>query len=611
MRKKRILLPLSLLKPYQLLTTALWKQKFTVMGQTMLSILVVMSEGLGIGLVLLVLGSSPKLAENLTKLPTVQALLHLTSALSIPTRIQLAVLVLIVVILGRSGLQYGQNLVGLKLKKLIEGDLNRMLLYNLYRLPIVSLQKKQSGNILALFTQHCRRIGQIVQTTNLVIANLVVLFFYCMAALFISWPMTLVSIALLAPMALLIKPVLGRRQRLKARRTRDLVKGVMALLHENLAAMKVIHIFNRQQWGVDRTQAAMEAMYQAEFQSEKLASQNKPLFTFFITVSISIILLVGSVLPISSQALIIPQMVVFLLIAFRLMIPVSTFTTFMAQLGQIRPLLEEITKFITSCEQQALPDGNRMFSGLQREISLKNIEFRYDLNGPLVLKGINVTILAGRTVAVVGPSGSGKTSLIHMITRLYDPVQGQVFVDGIDLRCYQVGSWRERVAVVNQDLFLFHATIWENLRFAKPSASCDEMIAACKMALAHDFIMSMPHGYDTLLEERGMRLSGGQRQRIALARAFLIDADLLILDEATSELDSLTEEAIHTCLKAHHPGRGLLIITHRLSTIQGCDHIIVLDNGQVLEEGSHEELMAKSSIYSTFFQAQHRGITPL
>ena len=226
--------------------------------------------------------------------------------------------------------------------------------------------------------------------------------------------------------------------------------------------------------------------------------------------------------------------------------------------------------------------------------------------GKHALADINLAIPAGSTVGFVGPSGAGKTTLASLVARLYDPTQGEVRVDGIDARQMSVPALRSHLAVVTQETFLFHATVLENLRYGKPSASQKEVEAAARRARVHDVIKALPDGYHTLVGERGYRFSGGERQRLAIARAILKNPRVLILDEATSSLDWLAEQQVQAALAPLLMGRTSLIIAHRLSTIRNADLIVVIDEGRIVERGTHEQLLAQAGLYAWMWWAQAR-----
>jgi subfamily B ATP-binding cassette protein MsbA len=251
-----------------------------------------------------------------------------------------------------------------------------------------------------------------------------------------------------------------------------------------------------------------------------------------------------------------------------------------------------------------LKDGETQFETFNDVISLNNLTFHYDQSEPAVLGNISIKIPKDQFTAVVGPSGGGKSTLVNLIARLYDCQEGSIMVDGVDLKQLDIASWRTKLAVVSQDSFVFNDTVWSNLRFADQSANDEQIIQAAKLANAHKFINELPEKYDTILGDRGVRLSGGQQQRIAIARAMLADPQLLILDEATSSLDSETERAIQNAIEQFGSNRTVLAIAHRLSTIRAADNIIVLDGGEVVQQGTHDMLMQQGGLYQKLVQMQ-------
>jgi len=245
---------------------------------------------------------------------------------------------------------------------------------------------------------------------------------------------------------------------------------------------------------------------------------------------------------------------------------------------------------------------------IRGEVGLNNVGFSYagqdssgtgsSSTGRATLRGIDVTVPAGHSLAIVGETGSGKTTLSYLIPRLYDVTSGSVTIDGTDVRDLAFDTLADAVGVVSQETYLFHSSVAENLRFAKPSATDEEIVAAAKVAQIHDHLMSLPDGYDTIVGERGYRFSGGEKQRLAIARAVLRDPPILVLDEATSALDTQTEQAVQEAIDAASAGRTTITIAHRLSTIAGADEIIVLDHGEIAERGTHAELLALGGHYA-------------
>lgn len=245
----------------------------------------------------------------------------------------------------------------------------------------------------------------------------------------------------------------------------------------------------------------------------------------------------------------------------------------------------------------------------QGEIQFENVSFSYKNGEERVLSNINLTIEKGKTVAIVGPSGAGKSTLCHLIPRFYEIDDGRIMIDGTDIRDIRLKSLRANIGLVQQDVFLFTGTIKDNILYGKPSASEEEVTEAAKKARIHDFIMTLPNGYDTYIGEKGVMLSGGQKQRISIARIFLKNPAILILDEATSALDNETEALVQESLNDLSRGRTSLIIAHRLSTVKNADEILVLTNEGIVERGKHQELLSQDGLYSQLYNSQFEGLT--
>ncbi len=277
----------------------------------------------------------------------------------------------------------------------------------------------------------------------------------------------------------------------------------------------------------------------------------------------------------------------------------TSIQTNLAAFDRVLDLMEEPLEYATQTRHDSI-DPNTV----RGAFSFRDVWFRYNKDAKGVLEGVNLEIEAGQTVALVGPSGAGKTTMLQLLARFFDPDKGTIEFDGRDLSTLNVDQYRDLLAIVDQDLFLFDGPLRDNIAYARPDASDDEVIAAAKLAAAHEFISEFPDGYATHVGERGVKLSGGQRQRIAIARAALADPQVLLLDEATSHLDSESEEKVQEGLRNLAKGRTTFIIAHRLSTVRDADRILVLDQGRVVEDGTHQELVDSRGRYFELLEAQ-------
>jgi subfamily B ATP-binding cassette protein MsbA len=298
--------------------------------------------------------------------------------------------------------------------------------------------------------------------------------------------------------------------------------------------------------------------------------------------------------------------VTFLILLYRLHPRIRQLEGDRVALSAYSASVEEVKRLLDETDKPYLRGGARVPASIEREIRLENVSLRYDAKENGALEDVSCSIKIGQTTALVGPSGAGKSSLINLICRFYDPSSGRVLVDGVPLPELDLAWWRNQVALVSQDIVLFNASVAENIRYGKLDATHEELLEAARKAHALEFIEGMPDGFKTPLGDWGLRLSGGQRQRLALARAFVRDPKILILDEATNSLDLISEKVIQDALEEFGHSRTVLIIAHRISTIEHADKVIVLDKGKIAESGSVNELLVKGGLFSRFYKLQHR-----
>jgi subfamily B ATP-binding cassette protein MsbA len=375
---------------------------------------------------------------------------------------------------------------------------------------------------------------------------------------------------------------------------------------ESLSAMKLIRVFAKESETQAQYQEILDRLQNLLFRSGVVSGLTGPSLGIVNALALGF-LLVGSTwfFPTDPPETWLGLLVPFFLLVYRLIGPISSFSSMRISISTMIPDLRALIYFLNREDKPFLENGDIRFEVLNDNIRFENVQFAYDLEGEEeVIQGVSFTIPKSQMTAIVGPSGAGKTTLVDLIVRLYDPQHGRIVVDDVDLRDFDIHSWRSKLAVVSQDIFLFDDTVRANLLFARGDASEEELICATKQANAHDFIMELPEGYETKLGKGGVRLSGGQRQRIAIARALLVDPEVLILDEATSNLDTKSERIIQEAIDTVTRERTVVAIAHRLSTIRNAKNIVVLDRGKVVEEGTHRELMMLEGYYAEMVQVQ-------
>ena len=461
------------------------------------------------------------------------------------------------------------------------------------------LDVQPPGALLNTLATETWRLSQGLQALSWLILNACAVVIFLGLMLVLSWQMTLVVGAAVGLIFLVVHRVTVPAKAAGAEAVRA-NQTLASRISEGLAGLRTIRLFAREPDELGRFTAASSEVRRAFLRMEVLNALPAPLMETLFAV------LLGGLLIWQGTAGL-PSLLVFLALLVRLQPHAAALMHARVALMTLEGAMDNVADLGQAADLHPLPSGPLPAAAPVKAIRLEGVGFRHAGAGAEALSDVTAEIPAGRTTAVVGPSGAGKSTLLGLVCRLADPTSGAVLVDGQDLRRFDVAGWRRRIAVVPQDVFLFNASIRENIAYGRPGATEAEIIAAAKAAFAHDFIAALPAGYDTRAGDRGLRFSGGQRQRLALARAILVAPDVLILDEATNALDGMAERLVQDALDHQAGRRTVIVVAHRLSSVERADHVILLDHGRVAASGSPEELWRGSPLFRALFGAERRS----
>lgn len=505
----------------------------------------------------------------------------------------------------RGVFQYGQDSLMARSALAIALDLRRRVYTHLQRLALDYFETASTGDLTYRLTEDIERIGEVInkifhQFVPCVLQLLAILAYM----IYLNWQLTLAT-ALVAPLIGILVGWFGERLLVQSRRSQNQVSSLSALLTEVFGGIRLVKAFAAEDYEIQRFTREAERNRRARYATERIKAIQYPIVGFLEALGVILLFLLGA-WQIAKGNLTGKEFISFVAAVGLIIDPINLITSNYNEFKQGQASSDRIFELFaiqpTVVEQpraQALP-------AIKGRVEYRNVSFAYRPGQP-VLQNLSLVAEPGEAVALVGPSGAGKTTLVNLLPRFYDLQSGQILIDGIDIREVRLKSLRQQIGIVPQETVLFSGTIAENIAFGQSRFDLDAVRAAAKIANADQFIARFPNGYHTQLGERGVNLSGGQRQRLAIARAVLLNPRILILDEATSALDSESEALVQEALERVMKGRTVFIIAHRLATVRRADRILVLEKGEIVESGTHAELMTRgggSSRYARFYAQQ-------
>lgn len=499
-------------------------------------------------------------------------------------------------------LSYALQFVMIRLSRRVSHQMRHDVFENLTRLPVGFFDRYQTGDIISIVTYDVDTVNTSVSTDLLQILNSVVTVTVSLGMMCSIAPKLVGIFLVTVPVTVLFTRWLAGKVRPLFRRRSMALGRLNGFVEEMLSGQKTIRAYGREDAVMERFDGKNQAAVDAYTVAEANGTVTGPSVNAINNVSLALVCILGSMLFLRRE-IGLGDLSSFVQYSRKFSGPINEVANIMAELQSAFAAAERVFGLIDARPESADAPDARVLEDVRGDVVMDHVDFSYEPGKP-VIRDFSLHAKPGELTAIVGPTGAGKTTIINLLMRFYDVDGGGIYIDGADIRTLTRDSLRRAYTMVLQDTWLFHGTIFENIAYGKPGATLDDVIRVCKAAHIHGYISRLPQGYDTVLTDNGTAISKGQKQLLTIARAMLLDAHMLILDEATSNVDTRTEERIQAAMRTLMAGKTCFVIAHRLSTIRTADHILVMGGGRVVEQGTHDELMAARGFYRQLYQSQ-------